>query len=95
MKKKEKLKIKAIKCPKCKEVIFSRARHDFHYCSCNSLYVDGGFDYLRYGGKEDAFDNVEFIDLELDVTKKELYDDWNKKINKFGVIANETDTSGK
>jgi len=87
-KKKEKTKIQAIKCPTCKDVIFSRARHDFHYCTCGAMFVDGGFDYLRYGGE--AFDNVEFINLELDETKKELYDDWNKGINKFGIIVDDT-----
>ena len=90
MKKKEKLKIKTIKCPTCKDVIFSRARHDFHYCSCGTIFVDGGFDYLRYGGNDGAiFVDVKFMNLELDVTKEELNDDWNKRINKFGIITEE------
>ena len=87
-KNKEKLKVKAIKCPKCEDVIYSRARHDFHYCNCGAIFVDGGFDYLRYGegSNNESFDKIENINLELDVTKEKLFDDWNKGINKFGII---------
>lgn len=39
-------------CPKCKERLFSLHRHDFVMCGCsNGTFVDGGYDYLRYGGK--------------------------------------------
>jgi hypothetical protein len=39
------------KCSKCCEVIESRHRHDFKYCKCGSSFVDGGLEYLRYGGE--------------------------------------------
>lgn len=38
-----------IQCPKCKEKIYSEYTHDFHYCGCGYCFVDGGFEYLRYG----------------------------------------------
>jgi len=81
------MKLKAIICPNCKDIIYSRALHDLHRCSCKSLYVDGGLDYLRYGGLANAFENTEITEIELDTTKKELFDDWNKGVNKFGVIV--------
>jgi len=84
-----KLKIQAIKCKKCEDIIFSRADHDFHHCSCRNIFVDGGFSYLRCGAKD--LNDIENIKIELDVTKKELYDDWNKGINKFGVIVTKID----
>jgi len=40
-----------VKCASCKDVIFSDYRHDFKYCSCGNTFVDGGLDYLRYGGE--------------------------------------------
>ena len=52
-KKKEKKKImqkiisNKIKCKYCGDVIESRSRHDFKFCSCKKVAVDGGKDYLR------------------------------------------------
>ena len=36
-----------IKCKKCGDIIESESRHDFKYCSCKRVAVDGGHDYLR------------------------------------------------
>jgi ssDNA-binding Zn-finger/Zn-ribbon topoisomerase 1 len=76
-------KITAIKCPKCRDIIFSRARHDFHWCSCGEIAVDGGFDYLKVSYKTAS---PERIAIEVKETKKELYDDWNFTKDKFGLI---------
>jgi hypothetical protein len=37
-------------CKKCDDVIYSEHRHDFKYCKCGSVAVDGGTDYLRRVG---------------------------------------------
>ena len=34
---------------KCGDIIESVHRHDFVECSCGSIFVDGGHDYLRRG----------------------------------------------
>jgi hypothetical protein len=40
-----------IKCLKCGDIIVSEHRHDFKYCSCKNVFIDGGGDrYTRYGG---------------------------------------------
>lgn len=39
-----------IKCLKCGDEIFSMHRHDLRRCKCGACFVDGGFEYLRYGG---------------------------------------------
>jgi hypothetical protein len=36
-------------CTACNTGIFSVSVHDFHYCPCGSTFVDGGFDYIRFG----------------------------------------------
>lgn len=41
--------VQGVECPRCKEQIWSQYRHDFHYCTCDYTFVDGGRDYLRYG----------------------------------------------
>ena len=80
------MEINAIKCKKCGDIIFSRARHDFHSCSCESIYIDGGFDYCRMAG---APTNIESCKIQLDITKEELFDDWNNGNDKYGLIKGE------
>jgi len=77
------MKVRAIKCKKCGDTIFSRARHDMHWCTCKSIFIDGGFDYVRCGGEPE---NIESVEIEVDATKKDLYDDWNTFESKFGII---------
>lgn len=44
------------KCKKCGDIIESKSRHDFQMCSCGSIFVDGGTDYIRRGGDPEDFD---------------------------------------
>lgn len=76
-------RVQAIKCKKCQTVIFSRAVHDFHYCPCKTVAIDGGFDYTRILGNAE-----DFIEMSISVeqTPKELYDDWNNNTDKYGTI---------
>lgn len=46
---KQKRKHSGLKCGRCKEVIFSWYTHDFKYCFCGAIFVDGGFSYMRCG----------------------------------------------
>lgn len=40
----------------CGEEIVSEYRHDYKWCSCNTVMVDGGTDYLRRGWNGDYED---------------------------------------
>ena len=42
-----KIRVNQVRCNRCGEVIVSRTRHDLWWCSCRSVAVDGGTDYLR------------------------------------------------
>ena len=54
----------AAKCRKCGDVIESKSVHDFKWCSCHSIFVDGGMDYIRRGGNaEDIIDLCEEEEL--------------------------------
>ena len=46
------MKVNAIKCPKCGDTIYSRSRHDMHWCSCQNVAIDGGSDYVKLSFKE-------------------------------------------
>jgi hypothetical protein len=39
-----------IKCLRCGDIIESKHRHDFVWCKCGSVAVDGGLDYWRRVG---------------------------------------------
>ncbi len=79
-----KTKVSTVICPKCQIEMYSRARHDFHSCKCGT-FVDGGFDYIRYGCPV-GFNALVIKIRYVAATRQELYDDWNKRINKFGFI---------
>jgi hypothetical protein len=43
-----------IKCMKCEDVIQSMYRHDFKWCKCKSIAIDGGGDYTKISYDEDV-----------------------------------------
>jgi hypothetical protein len=53
-----KLKRNAAKCLKCGDIVESFTVHDFKMCSCESMFVDGGLDYMRRGGDPSAIEDL-------------------------------------
>lgn len=80
------MKVKGVKCPCCKEIIYSRTRHDFKHCSCGKIFIDGGRDYIRYGSTKDIINDIEIYEIELDATEIDLINDWNYYKKKYGCI---------
>ncbi len=77
-------RVLTVTCPKCGAEMYSRARHDYHGCKCGTT-VDGGFDYLRFGwpnGCQKPETRVRYVNA----TRWQLYDDWNRHLEKFGFI---------
>ena len=70
-----------IKCKFCGDIIESKNRHDFKFCSCGKCAVDGGHDYLKrsYSG-----DNPEecFEDLSV-VIEENLEEEYLEKLKKI------------
>lgn len=60
----------AVICNKCDEFIFSAHRHDFRECKCGNIFVDGGQEYLRRGGK--ALEDGSYTDMSWELPD-ELY----------------------
>ena len=60
--------INRIKCVHCGEILVSNNRHDFKFCSCKKVGIDGGRDYLRrvFDDKFDYFDLSESIKIDKD-----------------------------
>lgn len=78
-----KMKINAIQCDKCGDIVYSRARHDMRGCNCGEVAIDGGFDYNKICFRTSPPKRVE---IEVNATKAELYNDWNNRIDDFGLI---------
>lgn len=80
----KKIIVGAVKCPNCKCLIYSRARHDYHSCKCGSVSVDGGREYFRVGFKTKiAPDTCKYT---VFASEQSLYDDWKFGIDKFGLV---------
>lgn len=77
-------KINAIICKNCNSIIYSRAGHDFRRCPCKKCAIDGGFEYIRVLFEGD--DSFEFISIRIKAEKSMLYDDWNHRKDKHGII---------
>lgn len=57
----KRIKVNKIQCNKCGDIIESKTVHDFKFCKCGAVAVDGGLEYLRRCGyKEDFTDLSEF-----------------------------------
>ena len=82
------MKIREIRCKSCvpSVIIFSRCRHDFRWCPDKHVAVDGGQELYFKVCQNEGCDCVP-IELDLEFTIKELYDDWNKGTDKLGLIV--------
>lgn len=83
------MKILVYTCPECETKFYSRANHDLAYCSCGASILDGGHNdggvwkpSRLIGRAINAKTNI----LELAVSEKQLYDDWNNGGIKYGRI---------
>ena len=63
----------AIRCKKCNDVIESKFDHDFVYCKCRAVFVDGGLWLARRGGDLDNYEDLS--ELTDDAKSKEVVED--------------------
>lgn len=47
-----------IRCKKCGDIIESKSVHDFKFCKCGAVAVDGGKNYLRRCGNLEDFEEL-------------------------------------
>lgn len=69
IKKISRIKINRIKCKKCGDIIESNDAHDFKWCSCGTVAIYGGREYLRrLGNYEDYVELSQYIQLAKIIT---------------------------
>ena len=61
-----KILVNKIKCNKCGDIIESKSVHDFKFCKCGSVAVDGGHDYLRRLGEKGAWEDLSEYESEVE-----------------------------
>lgn len=52
----------AIRCKRCRDVIESLHRHDFKFCDCGAVAVDGGHDYLKRSGNSQDIEELSVVE---------------------------------
>jgi hypothetical protein len=75
--------IDGVLCKKCNFIVYSRALHDFRWCPCENVAIDGGREYVRLAFKSNQFVQVR---VHLSVLEQTLFDDWNWSKNKYGIV---------
>ncbi len=77
-----------IKCLNCGDEPFSAHRHDFRYCECGTVAVDGGMEYLKRSGLVGHFEEMSILmDDELVVKLSECMTDKQNNLGKVCAIA--------
>ena len=69
----EKIIINKAKCKKCGDIIESKKINGFKRCTCGSIAVDGGHEYIKRVGNKD--DIIELSKVENIVTKEKIKDE--------------------
>ena len=68
----QKIYVNKIRCKKCGDIIESFSVHDFKFCQCRSVAVDGGHAYLRRLGDRNDWEDLshlpvmQYIDVLVD-----------------------------
>ena len=47
-----------IKCKYCGDILESTSQHDFKFCSCGKIAIDGGLDYLKRSGNSEDWEEL-------------------------------------
>ena len=63
-----KIMVNKIRCKKCGDVIESKSVHDFKFCKCESVAVDGGHNYLRRLGEPENWEDLSEYEVIEDKT---------------------------
>lgn len=70
-----------IKCLQCGDIIESKSVHNLVSCKCESCYIDGGNEYLHFGGKDFSkiliiFDDGTEVLASDEENYKRKYEEW-------------------
>ena len=61
MEKKEEIISNKIKCKKYGDIIESKSTNEYKRCSCGTVAIDGGKDYLKRIGNEEDYEKMSIV----------------------------------
>ena len=83
--------VSVARCPICKESVYSRYLFDTRTCRCGKVQVSGGSEFFEVILQPELSPDAVFItQINLPVTKEQLYIDWATATNKYGIIQEPT-----
>ena len=79
-----------IKCLICGDIIESKSVHNVVSCKCENCYIDGGHDYLHFGGNDFSkiliiFDDGTEVLASDEENYKRKYEEWEN--NKYRNLS--------
>ena len=77
------MQVKALKCPSCGDVIYSRHVDDLNRCYCRLTSIAGG-PFVPEGS---PLSNNQFIELTIDADESALMMDWLTNDFNYGTIS--------
>jgi hypothetical protein len=92
---KESTTVATVLCPNCADLVYSCHVHHFNVCSCRGIFVDGGFDYFRYGIYKPLGDKetseLKVLTIVVPYSKKELTNQYLEAnlVQPVGIIKKE------
>ena len=84
------MKVKAIECDLCGDVIYSRAPEDYRECSCGAVSTSGGQQYAKFHIADQGTHKKVIINV--DTSPHNLYNDWREMADVFGLISKCSET---
>lgn len=65
----KKVVVNKVRCKHCNDIIESTHTHDFKYCSCGRISIDGGHEYQKL-----TFENSLEEDMDMSLSEYEYYE---------------------
>ena len=78
------MKIKAIRCEECLDIVYSRTEEDLRECSCGATSAAGGQFHCKFYTIHGA--KSKKITINLDASASMLYNDWKEMLDAYGLI---------
>ena len=81
------MKVRAIHCHNCKDIVYSRAQEDYRECGCGLVNTWGGQTFTNFDAIPDA--EYDILNLNIDATSDDMYVDWLEMDDKHGIVRSQ------
>ena len=82
------MKVKAIKCNSCGDIVYSRTEEDLRRCGCGAVSAHGGQSYSKFEPSPGS--DYVLIKIDINADPHDIYRDWSDMIDSYGLIKGST-----